>query len=306
MTLQILVTGGAGFIGSHVTHWLVDQGHQVRVLDNLSTGRLENLSGVRGSIDLIEGDIQDYDVVHQSMSNIDLVVHLAALVSVIQSVEQPLFAQATNSTGTLHVLEAARMAGVRRVVQASSCAVYGNPAHLPISEDSSLLPLSPYAVTKLAAEQFGQLYAQLYGLETVALRFFNVYGPRQEPTSAYAAVIPRFVAALQAEQPPVIYGDGLQTRDFIFVSDVVRAIWMALRAPGIAGQVFNIGSGVACSIIDVVHTMREVLDVDILPQFAAARNGEVQHSQADMRRFTERTGFRASIGLRQGLEMMIA
>jgi nucleoside-diphosphate-sugar epimerase len=306
MTVQVLVTGGAGFIGAHVTHRLLRQGCRVRVFDNFSTGRYDNLQSVRKSIEIVEGDVQDAALVRQSMRNIDLVVHLAALVSVTESIEHPLRAQAINATGTLHVLEAARAAGVQRMVQASSCAVYGDPARLPISEDSPLSPLSPYAVTKLAAEQLGQLYTQLYSVGIVALRFFNVYGPGQDPASPYAAAIPRFIATLRAKHPPTIFGDGLQTRDFIYVSDVVEALWLALHAPNIAGKVFNIGRGEACRVIDLVRILGEILGTNIEPQFVPLRKGEVLHSQADARRFTKQTGFNAAIELRQGLELMIA
>jgi nucleoside-diphosphate-sugar epimerase len=188
--MNILVTGGAGFIGSHLVRWLVAQGHRVRVLDNFSTGRQESLAPVRSSIEVIEGDIRDFATVLATMRDVELIIHLAAMVSVVQSVQQPLEAQAINATGSLHVLEAARQAGVGRVVQASSCAVYGNTEQLPISEAQMPDPLSPYAATKLAAEQAGQLYTKLYGVATVALRYFNVYGPRQDPASPYAAVVP--------------------------------------------------------------------------------------------------------------------
>src|SRR5690242_12653178 len=206
--MQILVTGGAGFIGSHLVTWLVAQGHQVRVLDNFSTGRRTTLTSIGSSVTTIEGDIRNFATVQSAMHGAEYVFHLAAMVSVHQSIEQPLQAQAINATGSLHVLEAARLERVRRVVQASSCAVYGNTERLPVRETEPPQPLSPYAVTKLAAEQSGQLYTHLYQLETVALRFFNVYGPRQDPASPYAAVVPRFLAALRAQQSPTIYGDG--------------------------------------------------------------------------------------------------
>ncbi|HEX9370841.1 MAG TPA: NAD-dependent epimerase/dehydratase family protein [Roseiflexaceae bacterium] len=304
--MNILVTGGAGFIGSHLVEWLVEQGHRVRVLDNFSSGHPESLASVRGAIELVAGDIRDLAAVRAAARDVDLIVHLAAMVSVVQSIAEPLAAQAINAMGSLHVLEAARQAGVRRVVQASSCAVYGDAARLPIDEDTPPEPLSPYAATKLAAEQAGRLYSRLYGLEAVALRFFNVYGPRQDPASPYAAVVPRFVAALRGGQQPTIYGDGGQSRDFVFVGDVVRALWVAATAPGIAGEVFNVGRGEARSVLDLAHTIGALLGVDVRPQFAPPRDGEVRHSRADVARFAERAGFRAATSLRAGLEATIA
>jgi nucleoside-diphosphate-sugar epimerase len=302
--VRVLVTGGAGFIGSHLVRWLVQENHVVRVLDNLSTGRRALLGPAEGAIELIEGDIRDLEAVQSAVAEVDLVFHLAAMVSVEQSVEQPLLAQSINATGSMHVLEAARKAGARRVVQASSCAIYGNCERLPIAESEPPQPFSPYAMTKLAAEQAGQLYARLYDLEVVALRFFNVYGPRQDPTSPYAAAVPRFLAALQAGQQPTIYGDGLQSRDFIFVADIVRALWAAATVPGLAGEVFNVGRGEALSIRDLVDTLGDLLGVPIQPRFASPREGEVRHSLADVSRFAERAGFRAQVGLRQGLATM--
>lgn len=304
--MHILVTGGSGFIGSHLVRQLVEQGHRVRVLDNLSSGRRELLGPALPAVVFVEGDIRDPATVEAAVQGVDLIIHLAALVSVIESVEQPLRAQAINATGTLHVLEAARTAGVRRVVQASSCAVYGNTETLPVSEAEPPQPLSPYATTKLAAEHLGQLYTHLYGVETVALRFFNVYGPRQDPASPYAAVVPRFIATLRAGQQPTIYGDGQQSRDFIFVGDIVRALWTAATTPGIGGAVFNVGSGRNWSIIELAQEVGLALGVPVDPHFAPARNGEVRHSRADVTLFAERTGFRTQTGLRVGLAATIA
>lgn len=303
--MYILVTGGAGFIGGHLVRALAEGGSRVRVLDNLSTGRRENLAEVGAEIELIEGDIRNPEALRRALDGAELVFHLAAMVSVVQSVEQPLEAQETNATGTIRLLEAARAAGVRRVVQASSCAVYGDPGRMPIGEDTPAQPLSPYALTKLAAEQAGQLYTSLYGLETVALRFFNVYGPRQDPASPYAAAVPRFVAALRDGRAPTIYGDGLQTRDFVYVGDVVRALWTAATVAGIGGEVFNVGRGEACSVRDLVQTLLEVLGSDLAPAYAPARAGEVRHSQADVSRFAARAGFSAEVGLREGLALTI-
>lgn len=304
-TPTVLVTGGAGFIGSHLVRALLERSCRVRVLDNFSTGRHELLAPMRQSIDVIEGDIRDFPTVCDAVAGVDLVFHLAAMVSVVESVEQPLQAQATNATGTLHILEAARRAGVQRVVQASSCAVYGNSEQLPISEAEPPQPLSPYAATKLAAEQSGQLYTRLYGLETVALRFFNVYGPRQDPASPYAAVVPRFVAALRAGKQPTIYGDGQQSRDFVFVGDIVRALWVAATTPGSGGGIFNVGSGTASSVLDLTTTIGDLLGVAVQPHFAPARDGEVRHSRADVSLFATTAGFRSEVALREGLAAVI-
>lgn len=304
--MNILVTGGAGFIGSHLVQWLVQQGHAVRVLDNLSSGRKAWLGDALAAVDFHTSDICDWAAVQAAMQEVHAVFHLAALVSVVESVENPLKAQATNATGTLHVLEAARQAGVQRVVQASSCAVYGNSERLPISEQEPPQPLSPYAATKLAAEQLGQLYTTLYGLETVALRFFNVYGPRQDPASPYAAVVPRFVAALRQGTQPVIFGDGQQSRDFIYVGDIVQGLWTAATVPNLGGQVFNVGTGQMWSILELAHLVGAALGIAVQPEFKPARTGEVRHSCADVQHFAQQANFRATVSLREGLQRTVA
>ncbi|MCU0493047.1 MAG: SDR family oxidoreductase [Chloroflexaceae bacterium] len=299
--MHILVTGGAGFIGSHLVRWLLAQGHHVRVLDNCSTGKRERLTPLLADLQFIEGDICDMATVERASTGVELIFHLAAMVSVVQSVEQPRLAQETNANGSLHVLQAARAAGVRRVVQASTCAVYGNNEKLPLGEDELPQPLSPYALTKLAAEHWGQLYTSLYGLETVALRFFNVYGPGQDPASPYAAVVPRFVAALRAGKQPTIYGDGGQSRDFVFVGDIVQALWAAANAPEIGGGVFNVGRGEATSVLELAQNIGQLLGTPVRPHFAPAREGEVRHSCADVSRLAQQVGFRAGVSLREGL-----
>lgn len=304
--MPILVTGGAGFIGSHLVRWLVKQGHEVRVLDNLSTGRRENLGPVLAQIRLIEGDLCDLPTVQAAADGTDLVFHLAALVSVQESTEHPLRAHAVNATGSLHVLEAARSARVRRVVQMSSSAVYGNTERLPVGEDTMPQPPSPYAATKLAAEQYGTMYTELYGVEVVALRGFNIYGPRQDPSSPYAAVIPKFVAALRGGQQPTIFGDGLQTRDFIFVGDVVQALWTAATTDGLAGGVFNAGRGETVRVLELAHLLGELMGTPVQPHFAPARPGEVRHSRADVSRFAAQTGFRPRVGVREGLQAVLS
>jgi nucleoside-diphosphate-sugar epimerase len=304
--MHILITGGAGFIGSHLVRWLVEQQHRVRVVDNLSSGKLEWLGSARDAVDFVRADINDFATVQAVSQHIDLVFHLAALVSVVESTEHPLNAYVTNVSGTLHVLEAARMQGVRRVVQMSSSAIYGDTETLPVPEHEPPQPLSPYASSKLAAEQAGQLYSHLYGVETVALRGFNIYGPRQSPTSPYAAVVPRFIDALRRGQQPTIFGDGLQSRDFIYVGDLVQALWAAATAPGIGGEVFNAGRGEACSVLDLAHTLGELLGTPVQPHHAPPRSGEVRHSCAAVERLSERTGFRPQTSLREGLAATVA
>lgn len=304
--MHILVTGGAGFIGSHMVEWLLDQRHTVRVLDNLSTGHADNLGAWSTQIDLRVHDIRDTEAVQSAVAGVDAIIHLAALVSVGQSIAEPELAHAINVTGTLRILEAARAAAVGRVVLASSCAVYGDPTRIPTDEDTRPHPLSPYALSKYVNEQYAQLYNDLYGLECVALRFFNVYGPRQDPKSPYAAAVPRFIAALLAGEQPMIFGDGLQSRDFIYVGDIVRALWTAASTPGIAGAVFNVGGGAARSVLELAQTIGNLLGVRVQPNFAPERIGEVRHSCADIARFAEQAGFRASVDLISGLAATLA
>lgn len=297
----ILVTGGAGFIGAHLVRWLCEQNKAVRVLDNLSTGSVERLREVQDDITFIEGDIRELATVQSAMQGVELVFHLAAMISVVQSVEEPVYTHTTNATGSLHIFEAARQAGVQRVVQMSSSAVYGAAEQLPTSEESVPEPMSPYALTKLLAEQTGQLYTRLYGLESVSLRGFNIYGPGQDPSSPYAAVIPRFVDALCNGKQPTIFGDGHQSRDFVFVGDVVQALWVAAMVPGIAGMVLNIGRGEAVSVLTLAHMIGEVLEIEVEPTFAPPREGEIRHSCSDISRLIAATGFRPQVGLREGL-----
>jgi nucleoside-diphosphate-sugar epimerase len=254
---------------------------------------------------MVLGDLRNPDAVREAVVGIDYIFHLAALVSVVQSVEQPQITHDINVSGTLTLLEAARAAGVRRVVLVSSAAVYGDPAQVPTPESAPLHPLSPYGLSKQIAEQYGRLYSELYGLECVSLRFFNVYGPRQQPDSAYAAAIPRFIAALARGQQPTIYGDGTQTRDFTFVGDSVRALWVAATAPGIAGAVFNVGSGNPSSLRDLVDILAETLGVASQPVFGPPRSGEIIHSCADAHAFAQ-VGFVAQVGLREGLAATVA
>jgi nucleoside-diphosphate-sugar epimerase len=242
--VRALITGGAGFIGSNLAARLLETGHEVRILDNFATGRRANVRDLGGDVELIEGDIQSYERVHKATLGCEVVLHQAALPSVPRSVQDPLTSNATNVIGTLNVLLAARDEGVRRVVCASSSSVYGSsPASTPRREDEPTVPISPYATAKLAGEGYARSFSEVYGLDTVALRYFNVFGPRQDPTSQYAAVIPNFITALRAGERPVIYGDGEQSRDFTYVANVVEANILAMDAPGIAGRVYNIACG---------------------------------------------------------------
>lgn len=304
--MQILVTGGAGFIGSHLVNWLARHGHKVRVIDNLSSGKAERLAHLQPDVELIVADIRDTERLAEATAGVEVVFHLAAMVSVVQSLEEPLEAQDINATGTLRVLEAARQAGVRRVVQASTCAVYGNNTSLPITEGAQPQPLSPYAATKLAAEQWGQLYTSLYGLEVVAARFFNVYGPGQDPRSPYAAVVPRFIERLAAGEPVTIFGDGEQSRDFVYVGDVVAALWAVAMAPAAAGAVLNVGSGVATTVRELAKTIAGELGSELRIIHAPARPGEVRHSRAAVERIAELTGYRPATDLARGLALTTA
>ncbi len=304
--MQTLVTGGAGFIGSHLVNWLARHGHKVRVIDNLSSGKAERLAHLQPDVELIVADIRDTERLAEATAGVEVVFHLAAMVSVVQSIEEPLEAQDINATGTLRVLEAARQAGVRRVVQASTCAVYGNNTSLPITEEAQPQPLSPYAATKLAAEQWGQLYTALYGLEVVAARFFNVYGPGQDPRSPYAAVVPRFIERLAAGEPVTIFGDGEQSRDFVYVGDIVEALWAVAMAPAAAGAVLNVGSGVANSVRELAESIAGHMGTELRITYAPARSGEVRHSRAAIERIAELTGYRPATDLARGLALTTA
>jgi UDP-glucose 4-epimerase len=277
-----LVTGGAGFIGSHLVEALVERGHTVRVLDNFSTGALTNLDGVRDRVHILDGDITDLDSVQTAMEGIEIVFHQAALASVPRSIANPLATHQACVTGTLHVLMAARDAGVRRVVYAASSSAYGGSRKLPKCEDDPTIPLSPYAVAKLAGEQYCAVFAGVYGLETVRLRYFNVFGPRQSPDSPYAAVIPKFIESMTSGRSPIIYGDGQQSRDFTFVADVVQANLLAAEAPGVSGKVYNIACGRRTSLLEVVEHLNNLLGTDIKPTHMGARAGDVRHSLANI------------------------
>jgi UDP-glucose 4-epimerase len=301
-----LVTGGAGFIGSHLVEELVARGEQVRVLDNFSTGKHANLAAWTGQIDVINGDICDLATVRAAMRNVQFVLHQAALPSVPRSIDDPLTSNAVNVDGTLNVLWAAKEAGVQRVVYASSSSVYGNVPVSPKHEELTPAPASPYAVSKLTAEYYCGVFHQVYGLATVALRYFNVFGPRQDPDSPYAAVIPIFLRTMTRGEQPLIHGDGTQTRDFTFVRNVVQANLLACRAPAAAaGQAMNAACGDSISLCDLVTMLNELLHTNIAPQFGPPRPGDVKHSLADNTRAKNLLGYTPRFSFREGLAQTV-
>jgi nucleoside-diphosphate-sugar epimerase len=303
---RVLVTGGGGFIGGHLVEGLLKRGFSVRVLDNFATGRRQNLEAVRDDIELIEGDIQSYERVHNAVRGCELVFHEAALPSVPRSIQDPLTSTSVNVTGTLNVLLASRDEGVRRVVYASSSSVYGANPELPKRETMNTLPMAPYAVSKLAAEGFCRSFHNVYGLDTVALRYFNVFGPRQDPTSQYSAVIPNFITALLAGRSPVVHGDGEQSRDFTFITNVVEAnLCAALAGDDAAGETFNIACGERISLNGILDHLRASLGVDIEATYVDPRPGDVPHSQADIGKASQLLGYEPSVWTPEGLDRAI-
>jgi len=300
-----LVTGGAGFIGSHIVDCLVKRGEIVRVLDNFITGKIENIKHNLDRIQLINGSVEDLETVRQAVCGVDYVLHQAAMASVQQSVDDPLKCNETNVCGTLNVLTASKAAGVKRVVYASSSSVYGDAPGLPKSEDMPVRPLSPYALTKLTGEHYCQLFSKLYGLETVSLRYFNVFGPRQDPSSEYAAVIPKFLTLMSEGRSPVIYGDGLQTRDFIYVENVVQANLLACTQPNVAGEVLNVACGESYSLLDLVVFLNKILSKSIKPMFEDERQGDIKHSQANISKAQRFLGFTPRVSFEEGLEKLV-
>jgi nucleoside-diphosphate-sugar epimerase len=298
---RILVTGGGGFIGSHLVDRLLCAGHEVRVLDNFSTGRLSNLDAVADEVEIVEGDIQSYERASHATRGCELVFHQAALPSVPRSVQDPLTSTASNVTGTINVLLAARDAGVRRVVYASSSSVYGANPELPKHEGMATLPISPYAVAKLAGEGYCRAFGEVYGLETVAIRYFNVFGPRQDPRSQYAAVIPNFVTAMLRGERPTIHGDGEQSRDFTYVENVIDANLLAAEASGVAGRVYNVACGERVSLNRLFSELAELLTSDCQPVYGPPRSGDVRDSLADISAARRELGYEPSVSLREGL-----
>jgi nucleoside-diphosphate-sugar epimerase len=304
--VNTLVTGGAGFIGSNLVHSLAEAGDAVRVLDDFSTGRAANLDGLDGRVEVVTGDVRDQARVAAAVAGAEVVYHLAALPSVARSVADPVASHQVNVDGTLNVLLAARDAGVRRVVYASSSSVYGDTAELPKHEDMPVSARSPYAAGKLAGEAYCRAFARVYPLETVCLRFFNVFGPRQDPASQYAAVVPRFVARLLAGVPAEVTGDGGQTRDFTFVANAVAACRLAATAGAPAvGEAMNVGCGDRISVLDLLGVVGDLLGTSLEPVFTPARPGDVRDSQAAIAKAARLLGYRPLVPVRDGLAVTV-
>ncbi len=297
-----LVTGGAGFIGSYLVETLLVQGRHVRVFDNFSTGLRENLAQFRPEPEIVLGDLGCPEDVDRAVEGAGVVFHLGALASVQRSVEQPALSHRLCGTGTLHVLDAARRLGVRRVVYAASASAYGIPTGPVQKESDPLQPLSPYAAAKLTGEMYASAFAASYGLETVSLRFFNIFGPRQRDDSPYTGVIALFVKAMSAGIAPTVHGDGLQTRDFTYVADVVQALLKAAEAPGVSGKVFNIGTGRSVTVLELVQQLNKLLGTNLTPKHDPPRPGDVRHSRADISLARHELGYEPAVTFEDGLE----
>ena len=305
--MDYLITGGAGFIGSNIAEHLVRQGKSVRIFDNFSSGRRENIAPFADDVEVIESDLRVLDAVKHAMEGVRYVLHIGAMPSVIRSVEDPHTTNQANITGTLNVLIAARDAGAHRVVFSSSSSVYGDTPTLPKHEDMIPSPLSPYAVQKIAGEYYSGIFWRLYGLETISLRYFNVFGPRQDPQSQYAAVIPRFITAILKGEPPTIFGDGKQTRDFSHVENVIDANLVACTAPKEAlGQAFNIACGGRVSLLELIGTINSIVGEKIVPRFDPPRAGDVRDSQADITRAEKLLRWTPRVDFHKGIEKAVA
>ncbi|RQV99627.1 SDR family oxidoreductase [bacterium] len=303
---KYLVTGGAGFIGSNLVEALLTLGHCVAVLDNFSTGRRENLAAFINDIELHEGDLRDASAVAKAVKGCEFILHQGALPSVPRSVADPMASNEVNVTGTLNILMAARNAGVQRVVAASSSSVYGNTPTLPKVETMPVLPMSPYAVSKLATEKYLAAFYHVYGLETVALRYFNIFGPRQDPASQYSAVIPKFITAIRKGEQPIMHGDGLQSRDFTYVDNAVEANLLACHAEGAAGEFFNIACGDRFTLLDTLDGINKQLNTTVEPIHEPSRPGDVKHSLADISKAKKILGYSVVTPFNKGLEKTVA
>jgi nucleoside-diphosphate-sugar epimerase len=303
---RALVTGGAGFIGSHVVERLCGQGYDVCVLDNFATGHRDNLRQLPHEFDLIEGDLQSYERVHNAVRGCEVVFHVGALPSVPRSIQDPLTSNASNVIGTLNVLLASRDAGVRRVVYASSSSVYGANPDLPKREEMAPVPIAPYPVAKLAGEGYCRAFTHVYGLETVALRYFNVFGPRQDPLSQYAAVIPMFISAFLDDRSPIVNGDGEQSRDFTYVDNAVDATVLAAEAEGAGGRTFNVACGQRTTLNELLDELRKLTGTELEATYVDPRPGDVRHSLADISEAREALGYEPSVDARAGLAAALA
>jgi UDP-glucose 4-epimerase len=302
---RYLVTGGAGFIGSHLVEALAASGDRVRVLDDFSTGKRENLRAIRGGVELVQGSVTDPVQVREAVKGVEVVFHLAALPSVTRSVEDPVSTHHVCATGTLYVLNAARRASVRRVVYAGSSSAYGDAAGTVRSESDPASPLSPYAVAKLAGEQYCRSFTVVYGLETVRLRFFNIFGPRQDACSPYSGVIALFIGKMTAGEAPTINGDGLQSRDFTYVANAVQALREAAAAPAAVGKVYNVGNGQTTSVLDLVAQLNRLLGTHLEPLHGPPRAGDVRHSQADVSLACRDLGYAPAVPFAEGLRLTL-
>jgi UDP-glucose 4-epimerase len=298
-----LVTGGAGFIGSHIVERLRSRGEKVRIADDFSSGRREN---VPAGVEVVEGDLADPAVATKAVAGCEFVIHQAAIPSVPRSVNDPVRSNRANVDGTLNVLIAARDAGARRLVFAGSSSVYGDAAVLPKREDMRPAPLSPYALQKLIGEQYCQIFTRLYGLETVVTRYFNVFGPRQQPGSPYSGVISLFIEALAEGRAPKIHGDGKQTRDFTFVGDVVTGVLRCCEAPNVSGEVINVAAGGRISLLELIRSLQVILHANVAPEFGPSREGDVRDSQADIGKARKLLGFAPSVPFDEGLRQTVA
>ena len=299
---NILVTGGAGFIGSHIAEKLVEIGAKVKVLDNFFAGKLENLEGFRDKVELIEGDITDLSLVYKAMEGIDYVSHQAALRSAPKSVNLPLSYNRVNVEGTINILIAAKERGVKRVVYASSSSVYGDNLQLPQKEEDFPSPLTPYATSKLAGEFYCKMFTRTYGLSTVSLRYFNVFGPRQSLESQYAVVIPKFIKCILDEEPPPIHGDGKQSRDFTYIDNVVYANLLALTRESVDGEIFNTGEGKTISILELVDYLSRIAGKEVKPVFTPPRPGDPPYTMADIEKVSSLLGYKPLVSFEEGLK----
>jgi UDP-glucose 4-epimerase len=302
---RFLITGGAGFIGSNLAHALTARGEPVRILDDFSTGRAQNLSGIEDRIEILRGDIRDPATAGRAVEGIEVVLHQAALNSNPRSIKEPELTNAVNVAGTLRLLEAARAAGVRRVVYASSSSVYGDTPGLPKIEDMALAPMAPYGVSKLAAEYYCRVFTQAYGLETVSLRYFNVFGPRQHPDSEYAAVIPRFLRRMLAGKQPVIFGDGEHSRDFTPVENVVAANLLAAETGQGVGEVFNIAGGSPSTLNQLAAWLNQLLGTSLAPVYEPPRPADIRHSYASIQKTERVLGYRPNVQVQEGLRQTV-